>query len=173
MSAASLRISTIGGSSAIAAGRGTTSCPISRGRKAGKAARTNSTAGAGHWSPRRTADRRRLCKKIMEAGPQIGWEYHEDVNHLPSGAGDNIGGVQQTRRGRRRQSAARTYLRPALKRPNLQVVTDALVHRVVLDGKRAVGVEFSRGGNTERASAAREVILAGGAIGSPHVLQLS
>ena len=54
--------------------------------------------------------------------------------------------MQQTRRGRRRQSAARTYLRPALKRPNLQVVTDALVHRVLFDGKRAIGVEFSRGG---------------------------
>ena len=81
--------------------------------------------------------------------------------------------MQQTRRGRRRQSAARTYLRPALKRPNLQVVTDALVHRVVFDGKRATGVEFSRGGAVERADAAREVILSGGAIGSPHVLQLS
>ena len=81
--------------------------------------------------------------------------------------------MQQTRRGRRRQSAARTYLRPALKRPNVTVITDALVHRVLLDGKRAVGVEFSRGGNTERAEAAREMILSGGAIGSPHLLQLS
>jgi choline dehydrogenase len=121
----------------------------------------------------RTADKPALCHKIIEAGTQIGCEYHEDVNHLPPGAGDNIGWVQQTRRGRRRQSAARTYLRPALKRPNLQVVTDALVHRVMLDGKRAVGVEFSRNGNTEQAKATREVILAGGAIGSPHVLQLS
>ena len=68
-------------------------------------------------------------------------------------------------------SAARTYLRPAAKRPNLQIVTGALVHRVMFDGKRAVGVEFSRGGSgnaIERADAAREVILAAGAIGSPH-----
>jgi len=121
----------------------------------------------------RTADKPELCYKIIEAGTQIGLEYHEDVNHLPPGAGENIGWVQQTRRGRRRQSAARTYLRPALKRPNLQVVTGALVHRVVLDGRRAVGVEFSRGGAVERADAAAEVILAGGAIGSPHILQLS
>jgi choline dehydrogenase len=121
----------------------------------------------------RPSDRPFLCHKIIEAGTQIGCEYHEDVNRLPSGAPDNIGWVQQTRRGRRRQSAARTFLRPALKRPNLQVVTEAMVRRVVFDGKRAVGVEFSRGGQVERADAAREVILSGGAIGSPHVLQLS
>src|SRR5438105_4555382 len=121
----------------------------------------------------RTADQPLLCQKLIQAGTEIGLEYHADVNHLPPGAGDNIGWVQQTRRGRRRQSAARTYLRPALRRPNLQVVTDALVHRVRFDGKRATGVEFSRNGNSERADAAREIILAGGAIGSPHVLQLS
>src|SRR5207237_1857876 len=92
------------------------------------------------------------------------------------GAGDCIGWCQQTRGGRRRASAARTYLRPALKRPNLQLVTKALVHRILFDGKRAVGVEFSRGGpggTLERADAAREVILSAGALGSPHILQLS
>jgi len=121
----------------------------------------------------RTSDKPELCQKIIEAGVEIGCEYHEDVNHLPPGSGDNIGWVQQTRRGRRRQSAARTYLRPALKRQNLSVITGALVHRVVLDGKRAVAVEFSRGGVAERVDASREIILSGGSIGSPHVLQLS
>jgi choline dehydrogenase len=121
----------------------------------------------------RTADKPLLCHKIIEAGTQIGLEYHEDVNHLPPGAGDNIGWVQQTRRGRRRQSAARTYLRPAMKRPNLQIVTNALVHRILFEGTRAVGVEYGRGNGVERAAAAREVILAAGAIGSPHLLQLS
>ena len=121
----------------------------------------------------RTADQPELCHRIIEAGTQIGLEYHEDVNHLPPGAGDNIGWVQQTRRGRRRQSAARTYLRPAKKRPNLTVVTGALVRRVRFAGKRAIGVEFSRGDNLEQADAAVEVILAGGAIGSPHLLQVS
>ena len=94
----------------------------------------------------RTADKPALCQVMIEAGQQIGLEYRDDVNHLPPGAGQGIGWVQQTRRGRRRQSAARTYLRPALKRPNLEVVTGALVHRVLFDGKRATGVEFSRGG---------------------------
>src|SRR5436305_3426505 len=118
-------------------------------------------------------DRPPICATVLEAGKQLGLEYREDVNDLPPGHGDCIGWCQQTRGGRRRASAARTYLRPALKRPNLQLVTHALVHRVLFDGKRAVGVEFSRNGQTERADATREVILSAGAIGSPHILQLS
>ena len=118
-------------------------------------------------------DRPPICATVLEAGKQLGLEYREDVNDLPPGHGDCIGWCQQTRGGRRRASAARTYLRPALKRPNLQLVTHALVHRVLFDGKRAVGVEFSRNGHTERADAGREVILSAGAIGSPHILQLS
>src|SRR6185437_11597180 len=114
-----------------------------------------------------------ICASVIEAGKELGLEYREDVNSLQPGDGDGIGWCQQTRGGRRRASAARTYLRPALKRPNLQLVTKALVHRVVFDGKRAVGVEFSRGGSLERADAAREVILSAGAVGSPHLLQLS
>ncbi len=114
-----------------------------------------------------------LCAKVIEAGMQLGLEYREDVNNLPPGAGPSIGWCQQTRGGRRRASTARSYLRPVLKRPNLQLVTKALVHRVVFDGKRATGVEFSRNGVAERADAAREVILSAGAIGSPHILQLS
>jgi choline dehydrogenase len=66
-----------------------------------------------------------------------------------------------------------TYLRPAKKRANLQIVTNALVHRVVFDGKRAVAVEFSRQSGVERVDAAREVLLSAGAIGSPDLLQLS
>jgi choline dehydrogenase len=121
-------------------------------------------------------DRSPICATVVEAGKELGLEYREDVNDITPGAGDCIGWCQQTRGGRRRASAARTYLRPALKRPNLQLVTKALVHRILFDGKRAVGVEFSRGGpggTVERADAAREVILSAGAIGSPHILQLS
>jgi choline dehydrogenase len=114
------------------------------------------------------------CQAIIDAGRELGLEYRPDVNNLPPGAGDSIGWCQQTRGGRRRASAARTYLRPAKKRPNLQIVIGALVHRILLDGKRAVGVEYSRkGGPVERTDAVREVILAAGAIGSPHLLQLS
>ena len=118
-------------------------------------------------------DRPAICATVLAAGKQIGLEYRDDLNDLAPGAGDCIGWCQQTRGGRRRASAARTYLHPALKRPNLQLVTHALVHRVLFDNKRAVGVEFSRGGTVERADAVREVILSAGAIGSPHILQLS
>jgi choline dehydrogenase len=121
-------------------------------------------------------DRPPICATVLEAGIGLGLEYREDVNDLPPGHTDCIGWCQQTRGGRRRASAARTYLHPALKRPNLQLVTHALVHRLLFDGKRATGVEFSRGGPggaVERAEAAREVILSAGAIGSPHILQLS
>ncbi|HTT79105.1 MAG TPA: GMC family oxidoreductase N-terminal domain-containing protein [Stellaceae bacterium] len=121
-------------------------------------------------------DRPPICAAALEAGLQVGLEYREDLNDLPPGHADCIGWCQQTRGGRRRASAARTYLHPALKRPNLQLVTHALVHRIVFDGKRAIGVEFSRGGPdgaVERADALGEVILSAGAIGSPHILQLS
>jgi choline dehydrogenase len=117
-----------------------------------------------------------LCQTVIEAGKEIGLEYREDVNNLPPGAGDSIGWCQQTRGGRRRASTARTYLHPVLKRPNLELVTRALVHRILFDGRRAVGVEYSRDGPNsaiERADAAREVILSAGAVGSPHLLQLS
>ncbi|MAW55081.1 MAG: hypothetical protein CMM69_06500 [Rhodospirillaceae bacterium] len=118
-------------------------------------------------------DKPELCEIAIEAGQQMGWAYREDLNDLPHGLGDHIGWVQQTRGGRFRASTARSYLRPAMGRANLRVITNALVHRIVLEGKRAVGVEFSRDGSMQRADAGGEVILSGGAIGSPHILQLS
>ena len=118
-------------------------------------------------------DRSPLCAAVIEAGKELGLEYREDVNDLPLGAGDAIAWCQQTRGGRRRASTARTYLRPALKRPNLELVTKAQVRRILFDGARAIGVEYSRGGTVEHADAGREVILSAGAIGSPHILQLS
>ena len=118
-------------------------------------------------------DKPARCEAAIEAGQQMGWEYRRDLNDLPHGLGDHVGWVQQTRGGRFRASAARSYLHPAMRRPNLRVVTNAMVHRLVLNGKRATGVKFSRGGKTEFANANAEVILAAGAIGSPHLLQLS
>src|SRR6201998_1085849 len=106
------------------------------------------------------------CHAIIRAAQELGLEYRRDVNNLPRGAGDSIGWCQQTRGGRRRASAAATYLRPAKKRSNLQIVTNALVHRVVFDGKRAVGVEFSRQSGVERIAPGRGGLLSAGAIGS-------
>jgi choline dehydrogenase len=139
----------------------------------GETSELHGTGGFLTTSP--MSERPAACHAIIAAAQELGLEYRPDVNNLPPGAGDSIGWCQQTRGGRRRASAARTYLRPALKRPNLQIVTKALAHRILFDGKRAVGVEFSRGTGSavERADAAREVILAAGAVGSPHLLQLS
>ncbi len=64
-------------------------------------------------------DRPPICATVLEAGKEIGLEYRDDLNDLPPGHTDCIGWCQQTRGGRRRASTARTYLRPALKRPNL------------------------------------------------------
>jgi choline dehydrogenase len=141
----------------------------------GEASEPHGSGGFLTTSP--MSERPAACRAIIAAAQELGLEYRADVNNLPPGAGDSIGWCQQTRGGRRRASAARAYLKPATKRPNLQVITGALVHRVVFDGTRATGVEFShnggRGNSIERADAAWEVILAAGAVGSPHLLQLS
>jgi choline dehydrogenase len=137
----------------------------------GEATEPHGTGGFLTTSP--MTERPAVCQAIIDAAVGLGLEYRPDVNNLPPGARDSIGWCQQTRGGRRRASAAQTYLRPAAKRPNLQVITDALVHRLTFDGKRATGVVLSRGGQVEIVDAEREVILAAGAVGSPHLLQLS
>ncbi len=116
----------------------------------------------GPLSTSRMTDMPPLCRAAIEAGKEIGLEYRDDVNSLPHGG---IGYCQQTRGGRRRASAARTYLRPAMRRPNLEVVVNALVHRIIFAGRRAVAVEYERGGTVQRVDADREVILSAGAIG--------
>jgi choline dehydrogenase len=137
----------------------------------GEVAECHGTGGFLTTSP--MTERPAVCQAIIEAAGELGVEYRPDVNNLPPGAPDSIGWCQQTRGGRRRASAAQTYLKPALKRPNLEVVTGALVHRISFKGNRAIGVVLSRDGNVELVDALREVILAAGAIGSPHLLQLS
>jgi choline dehydrogenase len=89
--------------------------------------------------------------------------------------GDNSGCAyfQMNQRGGRRWSATNAFLRPALGRPNLTVLTQAAVHKVRIDGNRASGVEFVRDGALLFAEASRETLLAAGAIGSPQLLQLS
>jgi len=89
--------------------------------------------------------------------------------------GDNFGCAyfQVNQRRGRRWSATNAFLRPALKRANLTVLTDALVARVRMEGKSAKGIELRKGGAAYFAEAKRETILAAGAIGSPQLLQLS
>jgi choline dehydrogenase len=85
---------------------------------------------------------------------------------------EGSGVYQMTIKGGRRNSAARAFLRPAMKRANLRVITHAQATRVLFEGKRATGVEYRHGGALKTLKA-REVILAGGAINSPQLLQLS
>ena len=111
-----------------------------------------------------------LYDALFAAGESIGLPRNPDYN------GERQEGMckAQTniRRGRR-MSAAYCYLRPARSRANLTVRTDALVHRILLEGKRAVGVECDLGGRLQQMRADREVVLSAGAINSPRILELS
>jgi choline dehydrogenase len=83
---------------------------------------------------------------------------------------EGAGIYQMTIKGARRNSAARAFLRPAMKRANLRVITRALVTRVLIEEGRAVGVEYRQGGETKVLKAKAEVILSGGSINSPQLL---
>src|SRR5690606_12315034 len=78
-----------------------------------------------------------------------------------------------TTRDGRRMSAARAFLRPAMRRPILPVLPNALATRVLLDGRRATAVEWERTGRIERGTARWEIVLCCGSVGSPQLLQLS
>lgn len=84
-----------------------------------------------------------------------------------------VGRFQTTQRGGMRCSAAVAYLHPAMDRPNLTVITEALTRKVLFDGDRAVSVEIERGRQVEEVRAGREVVLSAGAYGSAHLLLLS
>lgn len=115
--------------------------------------------------------RDRLSEAQIAAGEAMGWPRKEDVNHPDNG--DGIGFTPRTIARGKRQSAATAFLRPAEKRANLTVITDATVDRVTFTGKRATGVEVLRSGKREMIAASGEVIICGGAMASPGVLERS
>ncbi|MZR11668.1 choline dehydrogenase [Maritimibacter sp. DP07] len=111
-----------------------------------------------------------LVEGWMEAGKGLQFPFNEDYN------GERQEGFaipQWTIKNGLRCSTSVAYLKPAMKRPNLKVVTRALAERVLFEGTRAIGVRYDRRGSVTEARARREVILAGGAINSPHLLALS
>jgi choline dehydrogenase-like flavoprotein len=110
-----------------------------------------------------------ICEAFIESAMQLGFPRNDDFN---GAAQDGVGYHQTTTRKGRRCSTAVGYLRPAMQRPNLRVVTNALSEKILFEGRRAVGVEFRRGGELHTARA-REIILCGGAINSPQLLMLS
>ena len=113
--------------------------------------------------------RRDLCDAYIAAAEELGIPRNADFNGATQ---EGAGYFQLTARNGLRCSAAVAFLRPARGRPNLDIVTGALVHRVTIEGQRATGVELSRNGQT-RIVRAREVVLSAGAIASPHLLNLS
>ena len=111
-----------------------------------------------------------LVQDYIAACGQAGLPETIDFNGAEQ---EGAGIYQMTIKGARRNSTARAFLRPAMRRPNLKVVTDAQVLRVLIEAGRAVGVELRRGGRLEVLRARGEVIVSGGAINSPQLLQLS
>ncbi|MFO0996033.1 MAG: choline dehydrogenase [Alphaproteobacteria bacterium] len=112
-----------------------------------------------------------LCRAFVEAGVEAGYPRSEDVNGMRQegfGRADRTTGPDG-----KRADVARMYLEPIRHRANLTIATSALATRVMMEGRRAVGVVYEQGGQQHEAMAAREVILSGGAINSPQLLMLS
>lgn len=112
-----------------------------------------------------------LCEAFFDAAEQSGYPRNPDFNAAEQAG---VGYFQTTSRNGRRCSTATGYLKPALRRSNLRVLTHAQVTKVLFAGRRAEGVEVRRSdGSLLRVAAKREVILAGGAINTPQLLELS
>jgi choline dehydrogenase len=111
-----------------------------------------------------------LTHRYLKAGQQAGLPLNPDFNGAEQ---EGVGIYQISTKGGRRMAAARAFLRPAMKRPNVRVETGALATRILFEGTRAVGIEYEQNGQTKTARAGREIILSAGSINSPQLLQLS
>lgn len=111
-----------------------------------------------------------LFEAYTEAAVAIGIPFNPDYNGARQ---DGVARSQWTNRNGRRHSAATAFLHPAMKRRNLTVETKAFATRIVLEGTRAIGIEYLRDGALTRVFAEREVILSGGVFNSPQLLMLS
>jgi choline dehydrogenase len=111
-----------------------------------------------------------ICEAFIAATTELGFPRNDDFNGASQ---DGVGYHQTTTRNGKRCSTAVGYLRPAMQRANLNVLTGALTEKILFEGRRAVGVTFRQHGGLCTARAAREVILCGGAVNSPQLLMLS
>ncbi len=111
-----------------------------------------------------------LAQRFIAAGRQAGFAFNPDFN---GAAQEGIGVYQINTKNGWRMSAAKAFLRPAAKRRNVNVLREALVTRVLFEGRRASGVEIRRGAQARVIGARREVIVAAGAVNSPQLLQIS
>lgn len=142
-----------------------------------KAVEDNEAGGdayRGRGGPVHVSDNRQrihpLTRRFLAAAEAAGLPPNEDFNGASQ---EGVGVYQITTRNGRRMSAARAFLRPAMKRPNVRVETDALATRVLFEGSRAIGVEYRKHGRLIRAQAGREVVLSAGAVSTPILLQRS
>ncbi|MDP2563624.1 choline dehydrogenase [Pseudoalteromonas marina] len=111
-----------------------------------------------------------LYTTFIKAGVEAGYASTGDYNASQQ---EGFGPMHMTVKNGVRSSASREYLDPVKSRSNLTVITGALAQKVILDGKKATGIEYKVNGNVQTAHAAKEVVLSAGPIGSPHILQLS
>ncbi|MCP4983833.1 MAG: choline dehydrogenase, partial [Gammaproteobacteria bacterium] len=114
--------------------------------------------------------RRPIAENFIQAATEIGIPFNEDYNGAEQ---EGVGYFQQTAYRGFRWSTARSFLRPAKKRPNLRVLTNAQATGLILEGKRVTGLQYRQGGQQRSAMASAEVILSAGAINSPQILQCS
>jgi choline dehydrogenase len=124
----------------------------------------------GEWRVEQPRISWELLDSFRDACAELGIPKIDDFNR-----GDNFGSAyfHVNQRKGVRWTSAKAFLRPAMGRPNLKVLTHAQAKALHLDGKRVVGVAYWQGGDERRAAARREVVLAAGAVGSPQLLQLS
>ncbi len=111
-----------------------------------------------------------LTHRFVRAAQEAGHAFSPDLNGAVS---EGVGYSQMTRLGRRRGSTARAYLAPGRRAPTLSVETDAIATGLVMEGRRCTGVRFRQHGVEREVHARREVVVCGGAINSPQILQLS
>ena len=111
-----------------------------------------------------------LTHRFVESAQEAGFPFSKDLNGKVQ---EGVGYSQMTRKGKWRGSTAQTFLKEASGRSNLRVETNALASRLLFDGRRCTGVTFRQNGATVTAAATKEVILSGGAVNSPHLLQIS
>ncbi len=111
-----------------------------------------------------------LTHQFVEAAQQAGHPFAEDLNGYER---VGVGYSQMSRIGRRRGSTAQTYLSKVKNKENIQIITNALATKLLFEGKKCIGVAFSQGDKSNEVRANAEVILAGGSVNSPHLLQIS
>ena len=115
-------------------------------------------------------ERHEILDGFIDAAAAEGYPRNPDYNN---GKQEGFGYYQVTQKNGERWSTARAFLNPARSRANLTVETDAYTNKVILDGKRAVGVSYTQHGVTKEVRCGREVILCAGAVKSPHILEMS